>query len=231
MANEATHRPWAILQHVAAEGPGVIGQVLEEAGVTFTVHRTDVGEPLPSERALRTLGGLVALGGPMSVHDDLSHPWLMAERDLMAAATEEGLTVLGVCLGAQQLAMAHGGEVTRGPAPEVGPGQVMLTPEGLEDPVLGPAGSAFPCMHWHIDTFTVPGNGVRLSGNARFANQAFRVGSFAYGLQFHVEVDAALAKAWAPLLPADAQLGDAVREDIEVVGTGIFKRLVELNDR
>jgi GMP synthase (glutamine-hydrolysing) len=220
-----------LIQHVSSEGAGVIGTVLDAAGIEFTVYRTDLGEPLPPSRAVRTLGGLVIMGGPMSVHDDRDHPWLLGERDLIGAAVDEGLTVLGVCLGAQQLAAALGGRVMAGPASEIGPGQVMLTPEGIDDPVLGPAGQSFPCMHWHSDTFTVPDGGVRLAGNARYANQAFRMGEKAYGLQFHVEVDVGLAKSWAPLLPEGISLPEEIRQQIEEVGTGVIERLVSLSDR
>lgn len=227
----ASRRPWMIVQHVAEEGPGLITPALEEAGIEVQLYRTDHGESLPPARVMRSLGGLVVLGGPMHVNQDREHPWLQSERDLLEAAVEEGLTVLGVCLGAQQLAMALGGTSSAGSAVEIGPGQVMLTPEGEQDAVLGPAGSPLPCFQWHSWTFTVPEGGVRLSGNALFANQAFRVGTRAYGLQFHVEVDAALAKAWAPNLPEGVTLTDDVRESIESVGTGILTRLVALSDR
>jgi GMP synthase (glutamine-hydrolysing) len=220
-----------IIQHVGSEGPGLIATVLDAAGIEVNLYRTDLGEPLPPARSVRTLGGLVALGGPMSVHDDREHPWLLAERDLLQAAVTEGLTVLGVCLGAQQLALALGGDVIAGPEPEVGPAPVMLTPEGLEDPVLGPAGNSFMCMHWHNDTFTIPDGAVRLSGNARFANQGFRMGDRAYGLQFHVEVDVALAKCWAPLLPEGMGIPEDVRASIEEVGTGVIERLVAVTER
>jgi len=226
-----SRRPWMLVQHAVSEGAGLIATALERAGIEQTVFRTDLGEPLPNERAIRTLGGLVVLGGAMSVHDVHDHPWLVAERDLLASATSEGLTVLGVCLGAQQLAMALGAEVTTGSLPEIGPGQVMLTAEGLEDPVLGPAGPAFPCMHWHADTFAIPEGGVRLSGNAMFANQAFRYGERAYGLQFHVELDAAQAETWSTELPAGVTIPDEAQARIEEIGTGIIERLVALADR
>lgn len=227
----AGRRPWMVVQHVTHESPGLIGSALEGAGIEVNLYRVDQGEQLPPARALRTLGGLVVLGGPMNVNDDREHPWLESERELLETAVQEDLVVLGVCLGAQQLALATGGTASPGPAPEIGPGQVMLTEEGLEDPVLGPAGASFPCMHWHSWTFGLPPGGVRLSGNARFANQAFRVGPRAYGLQFHVEVDVGLAKAWAPLLPQGVALPDEARERIEEVGVGILERLIGLSDR
>ena len=223
-------RPWMIIQHAAHEGPGLLTSVLEAAGIEVQIYRTDEGDPLPPGRVVRTLGGLVVLGGPMNVNQDREHPWLQSERDLLEAAVEDGLTVLGICLGAQQLALALGATASAA-AVEIGPGQVMLTPEGEKDAVLGPAGSPIPCFQWHSWTFTVPEGGVRLSGNAMFANQAFRMGTHAYGLQFHVEVNDELADAWLPILPEGVVLNDGVVGSIASVGTGILARLVGLSDR
>jgi len=45
-------------------------------------------------------------------------------------------------------------------------------------------------VHWHHDTFDLPAGAVLLASSERYPHQAFRVGTHAYGLQFHVEVDA-----------------------------------------
>src|SRR5580704_10687212 len=182
--------PWLLVQHVAFEGPGAIASVLIDAGTDLTVLRIDRGDAIPSPEAVGDVAGLVVMGGPMSVHDDA--PWLVDERALLRQAVEAGRPVLGVSLGAQQLAAALGAEVTVGPTPEYGIGEVHLTPEANSDPVFGPAPTPLPCVHWHGDTFGLPESAVRLAGNAAYENQAFRVGDRAYGLQFHVEVTASL---------------------------------------
>lgn len=101
-------RPWVVLQHVAHEGPGLIGEALSEARLRFEVVRVDRGDDLPDHRSV---AGLVVMGGPMGVHDAATHPWLVAERALIGAVVGDGKPVLGVCLGAQQLAAALGAEV------------------------------------------------------------------------------------------------------------------------
>jgi len=222
-------RPWAILQHVAHEGPGSIGRVLAERGVDVVVVHLDQGEPLPSADAL---AGLVVMGGPMGVRDDLA--WLAPERDLLRHAVDRGLPVLGVCLGAQQLAAALGAEITTGPGEEVGPGEVHLTADGRRDPVLGPeytglSGTTVPCVHWHRDTFTLPDGAVHLAATRTFPHQAFRVGARAYGLQFHVEVDAGLAGSWRPLLPDGVVLDTDDVARVEVVGRRVLRRFVDVS--
>src|SRR5436190_4349927 len=221
-------RRWAVLQHVPFEGPGLIGTVARERGIDLAVVRLDRGEVLP---AVSDLDGIVAMGGPMGVIDGAVHPWLAGERALLAMGVARGLPVLGVCLGSQQLAAALGGEVTQGPEPEVGLGRVELTPEGRADPGVGPGADGaggLPVVHWHGDTFGLPPGAVRLASSARYPNQAFRAGRRAYGLQFHVEVDRALAEGWKLHLPPGVELGERGRAEVERVGRSLLERFVGL---
>jgi GMP synthase (glutamine-hydrolysing) len=223
-------RPWLIIQHVAHEGPGLIGDALGEVGHPVEVVRLDRGETLPGHQSL---AGLVVLGGPMGVHDAAVHPWLVAERALIETCVDHGKPVLGVCLGAQQLAVALGAEVTSGPEPEIGLGQVVLTPAGRRDPVFGPeygglSATALPCVHWHQDTFSMPDGAVHLAGTRAFPHQAFRWGDNVYGLQFHVEVDGELAEAWRAHLPVGVTLNGARLVEVETVGRRLLRRFVEL---
>jgi len=156
--------PWLLVQHATFEGPGAIAGAITGTGADLAVVRTDRGDAVPEPAAVADIAGLVVMGGPMSVQDDLD--WLADERALLRAAVEAGRPVLGVCLGAQQLAAALGAPVTEGPAPEYGIGEVHLTTAALDDPVFGPAPSPLPCVHWHGDTFGLPEGAVRLAGNA-----------------------------------------------------------------
>jgi GMP synthase-like glutamine amidotransferase len=218
-----------VVRHVAHEGPGVIGAVLTEAGFEVDLVRVDLGEALPDRG---TFAGLVVLGGPMSVHDAERFAWLAPERRLLADAVADGIPVLGVCLGAQQLAAALGADVTTGPEEEVGPGRVELTADGRRDPVLGPeygglASTSIPCVHWHRDTFSLPEGAVHLAATRTFPHQAFRYGELAYGLQFHVEVDRVLAAAWQPLMPTGTpRLDEPFLSEVETVGRRVLGRLV-----
>ena len=221
-------RPWVVLQHVAHEGPGAIALAVSNAGGELAVIRVDQGEPVPGAEVVPDMAGLVVMGGPMGVHD--AEAWLVAERSLLRAAVKAALPVLGVCLGAQQLAAALGGEVTAGPAPETGVGEVHLTTEALHDPVFRPAPTPLPCVHWHGDTFTLPEGAVRLAGNEAYENQAFRFGARGYGLQFHVEVTAALVAHWGPHLPPGVFVRATDVAHISRAGDGIIRRFVALAD-
>jgi len=226
MAEHEDRARWLVVQHVAHEGPGAIASEITASGAAFDVVRVDRGEPLPDPSEAKRLAGLVVMGGPMGVHDSL--PWLADERALVAEAAVAGRPVLGVCLGAQQLALALGGTVAPGPEPECGIGEVHLTIDALDDPVFGPAPSPLPCVHWHSDTFTLPDGAVRLAGNDAYENQAFRFGDRAYGLQFHVEVTGSLVAHWGPHLPPGVFVRAPDVAHVSRAGTDIVRRFVAL---
>jgi GMP synthase-like glutamine amidotransferase len=218
--------PWVVVQHVAFEGPGSVASAVNDSGAGLTVVRVDRGEPVPAPAAVADMAGLVVMGGPMSVSDDLG--WLEDERALLREAVVAGLPVLGVCLGAQQLAAALGASVRRGPTPEYGVGEVHLTTAADHDRVFSPAPTPLPCVHWHGDTFSLPERAVRLAGNDAYENQAFRVGDRAYGLQFHVEVTGSLAAHWGPHLPPGVFVRASDVARVSRAGAGIVRRFVAL---
>ncbi len=222
----AAGKPWVVLQHVPYEGPGAIAPAVADAGAELCVVRLDRGEAVPAADAVDAMAGVVAMGGPMGVHDDL--PWLEPERVLLRSAVDAGLPVLGVCLGAQQLAAALGAEVTPGPAPECGVGEVHLANEANADPLFGPAPTPLPCVHWHGDTFGLPEGAVRLARNEAYENQAFRFGPRAYGLQFHVEVTGSLVAHWGPHFPPGVYVRSSDVAHVARAGEGIVRRFVAL---
>jgi GMP synthase (glutamine-hydrolysing) len=217
---------WLAIQHVPFEGPGLIAAAAARRGIALEVAHVYRGQPLPLPD---TLGGLVVMGGPMGVGDSAQHPHLLAERELIAAMVHAGRPVLGVCLGAQLLADALGARVYKGAQPEIGVGSVSLTPAGRRDPVLGAADlQQLPVMHWHQDTFELPGEASWLAHSVLYPHQGFRVGRRAYGLQFHVEVDRELASGWGEHLPAGVSIPEKDRLEIERAGELVLNAFFDL---
>jgi GMP synthase (glutamine-hydrolysing) len=213
-----------VVQHVPYEGPGLIGVLLREAGHRVTVHRMWAGDTLP---AVGEIDGLVVLGGPMGALDDDTHPHLQAERALLTRAVAAGLPVLGVCLGAQLLAVAYGGTLSSGATYEVGPGEVTLTPEAAVDPAFAGLGPTLPVVHWHEDTVTLPEGAALLARSGPTPVQAFRLGGRAYGFQFHVEIDQETAAVLRPeLLAAGVALPSDAVEAVMGVGRSLLERVL-----
>ena len=196
-------RACVVIQHVEPEGPYALGDALMAAGVSLDIRKIHRGDPVPVDA--EGLCGLVVMGGPMSADPRIGFPTLDAEIALIADALAREVPILGICLGAQLLAVAAGGEVHVGNAgPEIGWAPVEWTPEAGSDPLLAASGPGPTVLHWHGDTYTLPPAAVRLAGSASYEQQAFRVGS-AWGLQFHVEVDEGAVEAFL------AAFGDELR--------------------
>jgi GMP synthase-like glutamine amidotransferase len=219
-------RGWVTIQHVPFEGPGLIAEVAARRGIELRLCHPYRGEPLPPEDEI---GGLVVMGGPMGVGDTVEHPYLARETELIAAMVHAGRPVLGVCLGAQLIAHALGARIYRGEQAEIGLGTVSLTQAGREDPVLGSLGvEILPVMHWHQDTLDLPDDALWLARSELYAHQAFRVGEHAYGLQFHLEVDEDLARAWRKHLPAAVTLPDTSLTQVQAVGQRALESFFDL---
>ncbi len=191
-----------VLQHIACEPPGVYEDVLRERGASIERVELDEGEALPD---WRDSDAIVAMGGPMSATDDHALPWLTAEKRLISDAVRSGTPYWGVCLGVQLLAASLGARVYAGSEPEVGLLPVEITAGGRADPVFADAPDELVTLQWHGDTFDLPDGAVRLAGSPAYPNQAFRFDA-AYGVQFHLEVSAAMAREWAEVPAYTASL-------------------------
>ena len=170
--------------------------MLTDAGLSITAIELDEGEQIP---ALDPFDMLVAMGGPMDVWQESEHPWLVTEKAAIRHwVTELDRPYLGVCLGHQLLADALGGTVGPMEEPEIGVVEIQLTPKGLYDPVFGHLPEVIRGLQWHGAAVERPPPGAAvLAGNQHCAVQALRVGRQAWGVQFHVEVEASTIPKWA----------------------------------
>ncbi len=195
-----------VLQHIRCEPPGIFSDVLTGRGIAIETIELDEGGELPDWREVDLV---LAMGGPMGVHDEAEHPWLAAEKRWIAAAVRAGVPYFGVCLGAQLLAASLAAPVHTGEIPEVGVLPVAVAAAARSDPVLGALGDEFLALQWHGDTFGIPAGAVRLAGSQAYPNQAFRFGNAAYAVQFHVEVTDRMLAEWGQV-PAYRKSAQAV---------------------
>lgn len=193
-------RPAVRLTVVQSSADVTLDTWADHLDADLRVVRAYDGEPVPTVGEVGD--GLVVLGGHMSAYDDARAPWLPAVRELLLAAATSGVPTLGVCLGAQLLAVAGGGrvEVAAPPGREVGATPLFWRHAAESDPVLGALATGDDPVRWvasaHGDAVVdLPAGAVWLASSDMYPYQAFRLGS-ALGVQFHPEVSWASLAGW-----------------------------------
>jgi GMP synthase-like glutamine amidotransferase len=179
--------------HDADAGPGVFVEAVAARGDQLDAWDLARGKPAPGD----PLGydAVIALGGAAHPDQEAAHPWLAAEKALLAELLARDTPLLGVCLGAQLLAEAAGARARAAPRPEVGWYRVKVGRSGAEDPLLAPLAPEFEALEWHSYECSLPAGAVELARSERCL-QAFRAGTRAWGIQFHAEVTLTDFDAW-----------------------------------
>jgi len=201
-----------VFQHAAIETPGIFRKFWREAGHQLTTVQLDEGESIPP---LDAFDLMVVMGGPQDVWQEDRFPWLVSEKAAIRHWVREAeKPYLGICLGHQLLASALGGTVGKMQRPEVGLAPVMLTPEGLRDPVLAGFTNPVESFHWHgAGVSEPPADAVVLAGNEACPVQAIRFGRNAYGFQYHCEIEATTVEDWSTIPAYHASLMKALGQD------------------
>ncbi len=227
--------------HERDAGPGIFNDVLAASGADVdSWFVTEQEEPRASAPAY---DAILSFGGSANPDQEQIHRWLVTEKRFLSQALRERVPLLGVCLGAELIAEADGTRTRRMSRPEIGWYDVELTSAGTQDPVLGPIGKPFPALEWHSYEVTLP---ARATALARSDNclQAFQIGGYAWGIQFHAEVTAEDFRMWLDEFGQDADFiadgfeSDAIAAETEhqiaawhELGRGICERFLEVASR
>lgn len=205
-----------IIQPDASDPVGPLGEWLREAGAHLDIRLPPTDE-LPEN--LDVYQGLICLGGGMGATDDALHPWLPKVRRLLAAAAGADLPTLGICLGAQLLAVATGGRVVRGTrGPEAGAGLVSKKDLAWTDALFADLPLMQDVLQFHSDAIEQLPPGAELLASApRYHHQAFRLNRRVYGIQFHIETTPEVVADWVAAEPEIAELGRSGDFDVEAL--------------
>ncbi|MBM4107706.1 MAG: type 1 glutamine amidotransferase [Phycisphaerae bacterium] len=182
-----------VFQHWGTGRPGRVGHTLRDHGFKLDVRTPNLseeegGRPVPID--LESVQGVLVLGGPQNVTDADRYPWMRQELDYVRRAHALELPVIGICLGAQMIAHALGGQVGQRERALVGFAECSLTPAGQTEPVLAGIRWRSPqlfCCGQEVKQ--LPPGAVTLAGNRATPVQAFRAGLRTFGFLFHFECD------------------------------------------
>ncbi len=186
-------KPIAIFRHAPQEGPGYLAEFLDACHIPWQLIAIDAGDAVP--QSVEAYSGLVFMGGPMSVNDDL--PWIAPVLALIRDAVARDIPVLGHCLGGQLMSKALGATVSRNPVKEIGWGEVAVADNDIARAWFDEV-RRFNAFHWHGETFTLPQGAMRLLSSAHCANQAWAIGKH-LALQCHVEMTAEMIVSWCEI--------------------------------
>jgi GMP synthase-like glutamine amidotransferase len=196
MATAGPDRPVLVIENDLDAPVAMVGRWLREAGAELEVRTPEMGQPLPDD--LTGCSALVVLGGAMNAYDDEVARWLPQVRRLLSEAVRTELPTLGICLGAQLLAVAVGGRVSAAETPEYGAQLVAKRQAAADDPLFRELPITPDVLQWHVDEVSeLPPGAVLLASSPVCAVQAFRVGRLAWGIQFHIETTPEIVAEWA----------------------------------
>lgn len=203
-----------VFQHAESEHPGRLGDELRRLGVRLDIRRLDLPAG-PGSQGNRhvppdfdEVEGVISLGGPMMVSDHL--PWMQTEMDFLAEAHRRQVPLVGVCLGAQLIAKALGGEVSAlaSGKPEWGMLPVRQHPVANTDIILAGVPWTTPQFHCHgQEVSKLPAGAATLQFSDACKVQSYRVGLRTYAFQYHFECS--LADIRGHLFSGDAQIAQA----------------------
>lgn len=206
-------KPIIIFRNVAHEGPGYLGDFLTELNIPWQIVNTDDIKALPA--SILSYSGVVLMGGPMSVNDDL--PWIAPVLNLIREAYGANIPLLGHCLGGQLISSALGAKVTLNAIKEIGWGEVSVSQNEVANYWFGDIES-FNSFHWHGETFSLPQGATHLLASPYCQNQAYAIGKH-LAFQSHIEVTAEMVRNWCEIGVdelAEAAASPAVQQSDEM---------------
>jgi GMP synthase-like glutamine amidotransferase len=225
-----------IVKNISHEGPGLLLNVIEGAGLSYKVLDLEDGDILSENIDYKAL---VVLGGPDSVNDQ--NDKIKTELEFVRKSIETGKPYLGICLGLQVMVKSMGGKVVKSPVREIGfrdKSGAFYEVDVVEDALFEGLGNKFRVFHLHGETVELTDN-MKLIGTGKHCkNQIVKIGENAYGIQCHFELTEEMFNKWIDI---DPELQELNRESLELdfasfkdaytaTGLKLFENFIKISD-
>lgn len=183
-----------VLRHVPFENLGSFEKILLQQNYQI-LYKEVPSEALNTQELLQC-DLLIILGGPISANDHHAFSFITTELAILERRMRQDQPTFGICLGAQLMAKALGGQVFAGREREIGWVPLQLTEEGKRSPLQFLDASLTHVFHWHGEVFMVPPGAVNLASTPACDSQAFSYGKKCLALQFHPEIIPSHLESW-----------------------------------
>lgn len=211
-------KPILILSHIECEPPGYFSLLLNRLGYPY--QQLCLSQDVEAPQTLEQYAGLIFMGGPGNVEQPTD--WMLKEMSLIQLAHQQEIPMLGVCLGAQLISKALGGEVWQAEEMEVGWHPVKMLPSALTHPLIEKTDPVFTAFHWHAHTCSPPPGAEPIATSDCTDCQGFIFDSH-LAVQFHLEMTEEIICELLEKYAGDienpsccVQHADAIRKDIAV---------------
>jgi GMP synthase (glutamine-hydrolysing) len=227
-----------IVKNIPREGPGLLGELLQEKRISFELIDLEAGDSIPAPIDYKAM---VVLGGPDSAND--TTPKMIDELEKIKQALDNNTPYLGICLGMQTLVKAAGGKVVKAENKEVGfidpdgfQYDIQVTEEGKVSPLLAGLPHDLEVFHLHGETVQLTEQ-MKLLGTGKFCrNQIVQVNPTAYGIQSHFELTPEMLATWAEQDPDLIPLGkeellanyEAIKANYTNIGRTILQNFLRI---
>jgi len=209
-----------VLQHINIEHPGIFLKFMKDDGVQIDTVELDENEKIPN---LDKYDAMIVMGGPMDTWQEDIYPWLKIEKEnIRNFVLNKKKPYLGLCLGAQLLSEAIGGEVRKMKTPEIG---VLNVSVDNDKSIFSGLDKNLKTLQWHsYEVCNLPSDAKILASSPVCDVQAFSLEK-AFGLQFHVEQTSKTVPQWACVPEYKSALENTLGQN----ALGKFKKDVEEN--
>lgn len=190
-----------------------------------------------NELIIEDLDGIIILGGPQRLSNSETlndHPYLINLISHLKIWIEKDIKILGICLGAQLIALATGHKVRECDKLITGYQNIQITDEGKLDKLFGCEFDIFKNLYLslHYDRIDISQSGSKFRILAKYNDivYGFRYKN-TYGVQFHPDITLRILMLFCSEFNFDSRLveeGSRISDDSKIASLVFFDNWIRI---